>query len=444
MDITAVLSGLIEKVRKDGALPKLLQAAPNLVMGLIGDKNVQMDVNQRFYRIPFKTLPSGNFGKLSANQGTFGTGNGFSLSDLQCGYFYYAQPHLINLEVMETAQGAGSVVDAFSELVADANDVMQRHHEIVLHTSGNGVLTGASSAYGTAVYTFDGASDNLGVNRLLEGMTVDVWDTGLSTDKGERRITLIDHDAKTVTLSSAPASAPTAGDKLAIRGLDVYGPSTPTTFAAGYPTSGASGVTGDSFIHGLDYYLDTTSSNYLLGIQKSAVPQLQPRHVAAGTAPLTYLHAIRLFHKMLRARGDTADGLVALVPLAQADQLAQINMSLQVLQMTGDKFGKLRNLAPDMPKLGEDVAFGPFPGKIDLRQAEDRIQVIAPSEWGKVQPVKPDFYKVGGSYIHKTRDGNGAITAGAEIIMYGACDYFCVDPGRQGVVDGLTVPTDAF
>lgn len=441
-DITTVISGMIEKVRRD--VPKLIQNAPNLVSGLIGEKNVETDVNQKFYRIPLKTMPAGNFGKLSANFGTFGTGNSFALTHLICGYFYFGQSHLMNLETMETAKGPGSVVDAFSEMVADATDTMRRHLEITLHTSGDGVLTGESSAYSSALYTFAGASDFLGVNRLLEGMTVDVFDSTLTTDKGERRILRIDHSAKTVLLSSAPASSPAAGDRLVLRGMDVYGPATPTTFQSTYPTAGAAGVAGDSFIHGLDYYIDTTAANYLLGVQKSALPQLQPRHVAAGTAPLTYIHPIRLYNKMLRARGDSADGLIALVPLAQVEQLQQINMSLITNQLTGDRFGKIKNLAPDSPELGGEISFGGIPGKVDLRQNESKVQVIAPSEWGKVQPKAVDFYDVGGNYIHKTRNGDGAVTTGVEVFLYGACDYFCVDPGRQGVVDGLTVPTGSW
>lgn len=444
MDITDVLSGLIEKVRKEGALPKMLQRAPDLVMSLIGEKDVQVDVNQKFYRIPFKTLPSGNFGKLSANGGTFGTGNGIELSHMTCGYFYYSQVHALNLEVMETAKGNGSVVDVFAELLSDSNDMMQQHQEVLLHTSGNGVLTNASSAYGSAVYTFASATDFLGVNRLIEGMTVDVWDSSLATDKGERRIIKIDHSAKTVTLDSAPSSSPTAGDRLAIRALDVYGPSTPTTFASSYPTAGASGITGDSFIHGLDYYLNTTSSNYVLGVQKSTIPQLNPRHIAAGSVALTYLHPIRLIHKMLRNRGSKGEGLVALVPLAQVEQLIQINMALQTVQNIGDSFGKIKNLSPDNPDLAGDVPFGSIRGKVDLRQSENGVQVIDPSLWGKVEPKKVDFYKVGGDYIRATRNSSGQLTAGAEFILYGAKDHFCTDVGKQGVVDGLTVPTGSF
>lgn len=444
MDITAVLSGLIEKVRKEGALPKMLNRAPDLVLGLIGEKNVQVDVNQRFYRIPFKTLPSGNFGKLNANGGTFGQGNGIALSHFTCGYFYYSQAHKINLEVMETARGAGSVVDVMSELLSDANDMMQQHHEVLLHTSGNGVLTNSSSVYSTSVYTFAGVSDFLGVNRLLEGMTVSVWDTTLSTFKGDRRILRIDHNAKTVTLSSAPTDTPQAGDRLAIRSLPVYGPATPTTFASGYPGSSANGVTGDSFVHGLDYYLNTTSSNYVLGVQKSTIPQINPRHIPAGGASLTYLHPIRLVHKMLRNRGQKGEDIQALVPLSQVEQLMQINMALQTIQTNGDSFGKIKNLAPDSPDLAQDVPFGGIKGKIDIRQAENTVQVIRPSLWGKVEPVKVDFYKVGGDYIRATRDGNGEITAGAEFFLHGALDYFCLDPGAQGVVDGLAVPTGSF
>lgn len=443
-DITTVLSGLIEKVRQDGTLPQLIQTAPNLVMGLIGTRDVQTDVNQKFYRIPFKTMPGGNFGKLSLNEGTFGTGNSFELKNTTCGYFGYAQAHRINQEVMQTAMGNGSVVNAFSEMLAEANDVMQRHFEILLHTSGNGVLTNSASAHSGGVYTFNAATDFLGVNRVLEGMTVDVYDTTLATLRGERRVTRVDTDTKQVTLASAVAGA-AATDRLVIRDLDVYGPSTPTTQSSTYPTGGAAGVTGDSFVHGLDYYIDTNPANYVLGVQKSTIPKLNPRHVAAGTAPLTYIHPIRLIHKMLRARGMKATDLVALVPLAQVEQLIQINMSLMTTRLDGEAYGKIKNLAPDVPDLAGDVPFGGIPGKVDLRAHEDRVQVISPSEWGKVEPIKTDFYKVGdNNYVHKTRNGDGAITTGLEVLLWGACDYFCVDPGNQGVVDGLTAPTGSW
>ena len=444
-DVLDVLPGMIEQVRNKGSLPMLFQEAPNLVMGLIGNPGeVETNVTQKFYRIPFKKMKGGNFGKLGLNYGAFGDGNSFVLDNLTAGYFAFGQSHGLNMEVMETANKAGgaAVVDAFAMTMADANDVMQQHMECIVHTSGNGAITDASSNYSSQVFTFDGASDYVGVNRVLEGMTIEVWNSTLTTSRGITRVTVVDHDAKQATVADALAGA-TTGDRFVIRDIDTYGPATPTTQASAYPSSGANGVGGDSFIHGLEYYLDTNSANYVLGKQKSSIPQLNPKHIAAGSTALTYLHGIRIMNKVRRSRGSVSN-LIGLVPVAQTEHLMAINMALQTTRMDGDRFGKIKDLAPDQLELGDSFTFAGITCRTDLRQRENRIQYIDPSLWGKVQPIPIDFYTAGGGPLYRTLNASGKMTTGVEFHLWGALDYYCTDCGKQAVIDGLTTPTDSW
>lgn len=442
-DITVAYAGLIEQVRTDKMLPEMFLSAPNLVLGLVGDRQKVQNANQRFYRIPFKKLRSGNMGKLDLNYGAFGDGNAFELDNMTAGYFAFAQTHSLNTELKVTTEGNGSVVDAFNEMMAEAMVMLQDQLECILHTNGNGVLTGASSAYGSSVYTFAGG-DPLGVNRIIEGATYEVWDSALTTSLGIRRAIAVNRTAKTVTLSSAPTGSPAAGDRLVVRDIDAYGPAAPATHQSTYPATGASGVGGDSFIHGLEYYFDTTAANYVLGKQKSAVPVLSPKNIAGGSNPLTYLHGIRARNILRRDRGN-ADGCVALFPLSQYEHLQSINMSLATVEVSGAKFGAVKDLAPDSKELGAEFMFADTPARIDLRMSESKVFYLKPENWGTVEPKSVDFWNEDGKGpLYRTLNGDGKMTTGLDFHLWGMMDVFCIDPGDQVVIDDLEIPSGSF
>lgn len=451
MAVTDFVSGMIENVRRSEQMPKYYDQTSKIWSKVEQRAEVVPDVNRQFYRIPIETLPPGDYGKVAAVATSgIGTGDAHVLQHLTVGYFVRRQTFRLDDEsVWTTNSNASSVADAMGNLLANCTSHFRTLTDIHLHLAGDNILTNASSAKGTNTLTFAAATDMIRTNRLREGLKVDYWNGAGTTNRGSARIQSINRSTHTVTVDAEPGGA-AAGDILAIQGSDAYGPSSLTTHSATYPSSIAAGIGGDSGMHGLDYYFDTNDANYVLGIQKSALPQYAPKAINANSNLLTYYHAQRLYTLLQRNRDDDNHRAMEWIfPLEQRDQIQVIQMAHTVRDVgRANNFGGQTDLLPEQSEYDAEFPFGHAKACSSKRMREDRLYLVDWAKWGKVVPRPLDFYRSpDGQTIFPVRvvSGSDAQPAfGWTFTLYCADDLYTVDPGCQGMIYNLALPNSTF
>lgn len=414
-----------------------------------GDK---VEVSRYLYRIPLQLFRGGNFHKYSADGGSLGIGTGMLLSSLQAGYITTVRSYRVTDEEKDTsATSAQSVVNVFQKTLADAMTEAQVDDDITWHTDGTGILTGQSSATnGSTTLTFAGATDTLGINRLREGMTVDAWDATGATKRAPSSgtaptfISSIDYTNKIVTLSQSIASL-TATDILAFPNLDVYGPSTLTSFSSTWPGGGLTngpGLTGDSFRHGMYYMNDATTSNYYLGKLKSTIPQLLSTRVNASSAAFTFGMVLQGLDAITQRRDkDATQGLRGICHMKQRQAIFQIGVNISNMWLKpGEDSGKMPDLMPKNISYKDMFYLCGVPTMLSKRQYTDRIDFFNPSLVGRAQTHDIRFKNVGGKTVFEVRGDDGTISASTEFHIEQSFDYCGYDPGCTFFLDSLAVP----
>ncbi len=450
VSVINVVAAQIERVRDK--LQPIFESSSE-VAGMIkkagGDK---VEVSRYLYRIPLQQFRGGNFHKYNADGGSLGIGTGMLVTSLTAGYITTVRSYRVTDEEKDTsATSAQSVVNVFQKTLADAMTEAQIDDDITLHTDGTGILTNQSSATnGSTTVTFAGATDTLGINRLREGMCVDAWDaTGANkrapgSGTAPTFITAIDYTNKVVTLSQSIASL-TATDILAFPALDVYGPSTLTSFSSTWPgdalTNGP-GLTGDSFRHGIYYANDATTSNYYLGKLKSTIPQLLATRVNASTSAFTFGMVLQGLDAVTQRRDKEATrGLKGICHMKQRQAIFQIGVNISNIYLKGgEQGGKMSDLMPSNVEYTDTFDLCGVPTMLSKRQYTDRIDFINPSIWGRAQTHDIRFKTVSGKTVFEVRGSDGTISASSEFHIEQAFDFVDYDPGVGFYIDSLHVP----
>lgn len=449
VSVTDVVAGQIEKVRdKLQPIFESSSEVASMIKKAGGDK---VEVSRYLYRIPLQQYRGGNFHKVNTDGGSLGIGTGMLLSSLQAGFINTARSYRVTDEERDTtASSAQSVVNVFQKTLADAMTEAQIDDDITLHTDGTGILTNPASAVSSTTLTFAAATDTLGINRLREGMCVDVWDTTGATKRAGAAsvptfITNIDYDNKIVTVSQA-ITAITATDILTFPDLDAYGPSTLTSFSNTWPGQGLSngpGLTGDSFRHGIYYMNDATTSNYYLGKLKSTISQLLASRVNASSASFTFGMVLQGLDKLTQRRDkDATNGLRGICHMKQRQAIFQIGVNISnVWLKSGEDGGKMPDLMPNNIQYKDIFYLCGVPTMLSKRQYTDRIDFINPAIIGRVETHPIRFKTRGKDQVFEVRTSTGTLATSSEFHIEQGMDFCGFDSGCGLYVDSLAVPS---
>lgn len=432
-----VLQAQIEKVRNK--VQELFETTDNIA-ALIKKGGESETISDKLYRIPLVTQRGGAFRKFDADNGDMGTGTGLKVTYMTAGYIYSDYVVSMSKRAMDTtAKPEQSVINAFSYNFKNGMKELQTTDDIVFHTDGSGKLTNAGSATSTwsggATYTYAGATDTVGVSRLRPGMTVEVYNSAGSTKRaataGGNEVTIdhIDFNNKVVYLSDTITSA-AASDILAIAGLTA----TLASFQSTWPLS------GDSFRHGLYYFNDSNTSNYVLGQLKSTVTELLANHVDGASGPLAHIQGLILQDQIINRRDESAfSGLVGIAHMAQRAQVYNIGIALS--EWFRGANDKMIDVMPGNTSYSSTFPFVGVNCRVDKRQDKARFDFIIPKTWGRAMLHDTKFHEVEGRTVFENRASNGNLKAGQHFILVQAFDYYNVDPGVQGYIDALSVPS---
>lgn len=442
---TDLLSAYIEAVRPE--VPDIYSKARQLSR-MIGPMKTVQKINDKLYRIPLRKYVGGVSSKYDPAGGVLPFGSGQQLTHLTGGFISHAHAISVTREAEDKSSqtpgpnGGGSVL-SYAKQFAEVMNTIATFEDVTLFQPGDGVLTSGVGASATSTsgsetsYTFATAGDYIGVKRLYEGLAVDVYNTGGTTKRANATrpgypcvIDRIDFANRVVTLSNAVTGAATT-DILAVAGMSAtlaYGQS-------GWP------LAGDSWRHGIPYWNETNTALYVLGKQRSTLPQLNPSSLAVNGS-WTPFHTLFVMDQLRQRRSeDVLNGIVGICHMAQRTQTKAVGMAVTEIMTSPGTVQKSTDLMPSDVGMDDVFMFGTVRHIVTSRQPADRVDYINFSNWEKASVVELRPYPGGdrGPGIFTDRDATtGQAKASCTSVWDDCWDFVNVDPGAGAVLTGLT------
>lgn len=428
--VTDVLYVNMEAVRKK--LPELyeLNATAYGLMSKSAEKfRISKTPNSTDFRAPLKLNPPATFGTFSMAGGSLGTGGGFSTQQFSQTYFPLKLAVTVNLDaIVATSGGAAlSVVNAWKENMKDAIPSFQRMADASWHNQGGADATVAiSTAINTATVTCDTAyaANLVQVGMPLEIISADgnTWRTSSVSPDNLPTVSVVNKGSGTFTLTNLGSITPSATDVYKFQG----------SIAAGSPPT----VT---WLNGLNYFHTSSTSGTLLGLTKTSY-DIMPNLVNASGS-IVPAHVWQAKAQVRQRRGTIPKTYKGLIHDAQAAAYRNLGLAIsEILVSSGNAFKTTDVAGADSSD--ETITIGGINHLIDVHQGKTRIDWISPNDnWCRVYGQELDFYKSPeGKMIFEGRTSSGTVAASFSFFLTTQENYVCVDPGKEVLIYGLTIP----
>lgn len=376
-------------------------------------------VGERDFRAPFLTQNGGRTGTFSADGGAFGRGTHAKGGVFTQTYF----PLRINFEMSQlmidaTANPEVSRLNAFKKAMKEAIPEMALFCDQMFHSDATAIV-GTSTAQATVssktVYTMDTVT---ACRKLRVGQYVIPYNSvGSALNSGTAvYIEQIDFAQRKVYLSALIGSAD-VGDTLCIDGVTGSSPTGP---------------------NGLKYFHTASTSGSTLGVTRSTNYEVVSNEVAVSAVP-TFMQGQKLIDQMLERRKTLAKDATWLASEKQKSNLYAQVQNIQNFDMAkGGSYNT--DLNRDAGKL--EFNFCGYKGMVDAHQDNNRMDLIVPSDWGRVQIKDLGYYEVGGQRFFTLYDSTtGSPSANLWFGLYILENYICRNPGNGGFLSGLTLPS---
>lgn len=383
--------------------------------------------NSQDFRAPLKLNPPSTFGTWSMAGGSLGTGNSFATQQFVQTYFPLKMPVTVNYDAYVSTGGGSqlSQVNAWKESMKDGLPSFQRMADASWHNQGgaNGVVA-ISTGYSAGTVTCDTefAANLVQVGQPLEILSADgnTWRTSAVSPDTLPYVSTVNKTAGTFTLTNLGAITPQATDQYIFQGA----------IAAGSPPT----VT---WLNGLKYFHTTSTSGSILGLTKTSF-DIMPNLVNASGS-IVPAHMWQVNAQIRQRRGKVAGKFRGLIHDAQVAAIRNLGLSItETLMPQGGSF-KPTDLAGDNI---DSIDFGGINHLIDVHQSKTRLDILLPDDnWCRVYGNELDFFKTPeGKMIFEGRASSGAVAGSFTYILCTSENYVCLDPGREAVIYGLTIP----
>jgi hypothetical protein len=437
------LAGMMQVMRpKLQELLEMSQTAASLIKS--GTEVYQ--ISKQDFRMPTVVYNGGDFGGFDINGGNLGLGSGMRTEQLVQTYYPTKLGIQLTLEAMWTTENnKTAILNAFKENMKRGMQEAQIYDDLCFHniTGNQGIIgqvhpstsVGSISGSGSTATQTVTMEANFGSQLLRMNMPVEVYDSTLGTQKTAGgspdnlpRVKSFDPNGKTVTLTNVNTSsnitaALTNSDYLLFPGSNTAG-FFPTGTSAAFPY----------FRQGLYFFNTTTTSGSFLGLSRTQYPELNSNFVNAGGL-LNPMHVMLLKHRILQRRSEVPQ-LQALIHPAQIARITEQIMSLSTWTR-----GKSDGPIDPLPNVGNDITWCGLSHKADIRQNRSRIDYINPKVWGRARLKDLDFLSIDGKQVFESRATNGGLAASVLMYLIQVENFYCVDPGSQGFIQNLTIPS---
>jgi hypothetical protein len=189
----------------------------------------------------------------------------------------------------------------------------------------------------------------------------------------------------------------------------------------------------------LYYFNSSATSGTTLGVNRATYPEIVSSS-ADATGGLTVEHGIYLHDQMLERFGELMDGVVGLSGTAARAGVFSNLMALQQFDISGGN--SIKDRLPEGLK-AKSFPFAGVPHILDIHQDKTRFDWIIPETWGRAELAPVGFFELDGSgqRFFPLYGSSGGPAAGVWFGLTADFDYFCTNPGAQGVIENVPLPT---
>jgi hypothetical protein len=372
-------------------------------------------ISHRQMRVPLELRPGGSFQYFNPDGGDLGRGGGptYDKAVLNC-VFLSENIEYTKLTQWATDDARKAVINAVRKLTASALDEMRRQLDSQLMQAGDGVIgtvTTDTPAGGSNVLAL--TTDGFGVRLMRYGQNVQVFDTTLTTNKGTAKITQLDVENKTVSLTPQIAGV-IGGDKIVTDGI-----SAPASLPG---------------LYGVPYHHSNASTGTWLGFSRSTTPEIRANRVNGGNAALTLPLPRLAMNKIGNRVGiDNNFNPTAWLHPAQMQAYEEIGQLISTIQKTTKDEGLNMYFGNNMQLAGAGV-------KPSYSWDKTRIDFIVDEVWGRAEILPIGFYTTDGRKIFEIRGASGGVAAAEIFYMVVGMQTYVSNPAACSYIDNLAVP----
>ena len=382
--------------------------------GEIKTRDVEQ-VSSREMRIPLEIRPGSRFGAVNLAGGALGRGTASKYDKATLTPIASRVAVEMNEdEMIQTEkEGEKAIVNLVATRVQQSMEEMRVQLNASLQTAGDGVL--ATIAAG-GVSGNDLTMDTPFYAQLLrEGQKVSVYNSALTTKRGEAEITKIDFPNNKVTVDAEPGGT-IAGDKILPEGLSGANP---------------------AWYFGIQYHVSDAATGTWLGFSRSTEPAIRAHRVNLNSNALTTPPIRLILNKILQRVGMVnPKNLVAHLHTAQQAAYEELATLISEIRKTAS------NEPVDL-LFGEQRMAG-VRQQVDIHAARNRIDFLNLEFWGRAESHPVDFLrdKKSGQITYRPYDSTTGSPVAAMlwyIIWFG--QIFVSNPVSQGYLSDASLPS---
>lgn len=380
----------------------------------IKKRNVEV-ISYRQMRIPLELRPGGSFQYFNPDGGDLGRGGGPTWDKAVIQPVFVSE----NIEYTKLTQWATdgdrkAIVNAVRKMTADALLELRRQLDSQMMQAGNGQIgTITTPTTSGGVDTYVCTTDGFGVRLMRFGQTIQVFDTNLTTLRGNAVITFLDVENKTIKVTPAIAGVVT-GDKLVTNGI-----ASPTSLPA---------------LFGVPYHHSNASTGTWLGFDRATTPEIRANNVNASSAALSLPLPRLAINKIGNRVGlDNTFSPMAWMHPCQKQAYEEIGQLVSVIYKEPKEEG--------LDMYFDRMQMAGAPVKTSFNWDQTRIDFVSDEVWGRGEILPIGFYTTDGRKIFELRGPSGGVMTADIFYMVDGMQIFVNNPAACAYISSLAVPS---
>ena len=375
--------------------------------------------NSNDFRAPMQVSAGGVYGAFNPEGGNFPETSGPKFTQMVQTAKHQAIGWDYNLsDQWYTEDPSLSTINVTKEMMKDAMQAAKRAANASLFSDGfsGGAqgLIGRISAYNTGVCTMEG---EFGANLFYPGMAVEGFDDDLSEHETSAvgsnlpKVDYVDTDNDKIKLTNLGSWTPAQNDYLAFPGVGA----TP------------------AWVNGLYYFNNPSTSGSILGVQKSAYPQIVPVFESAGGGPIGKVQMLKILVKARQKRGGRIPKWTGIVHPVVSANWALDGVSIAEFQRGSGQMPVL-DLVPK-GATEDTVVMAGVTHIVEPLASRKRVDWINFENAGRVTLKEVGYIKnPQGGYLFQKRNSDGGLVAAYQFFIGWSENFVVRDPGENAVV----------